>query len=470
MRRIRINKHSSTILLGLLTIVPIVAQQKLDEKFNVQEDVVINLNTSHTNVVFESWSKDVVAVEAFIEGDDLTKEQLDHIHNNWQVTATGNSNDISITSNTQRIVRTPNAVTVNLQGNLQELQMLGPMITGLLEPLLQNIAQNPIPKKMQENIGGLHFDYAAYQNDSEKYMKKWEANLKEKFGDDFEVAMQAWGARMEKDAARMGQNLEAQMQSWTQQFERDMQQWGQQFERQMDTWASQNVVAANTGNGAHNKAPYIYEVKDPNRTKSKSKARKMLKVRIPKNAQLKLNIRHGEVTLADYATNLRASLSHTKLAANTIDGKATKIKASYSPVSVKNWNKGILIVDYVKNCRIENAKDIRLKTNSSNVYIQNLNANGLISGNFGSITIANMNSDFSSLNLNLQNSDLKLILPKAGFNFTYLGARNLIQLPKTLEVQRMRNFGTESITGFHKTRNTDKAITINAEYSDLQLQ
>ncbi len=467
MKRIRISKHKSLILLGLLTVNPILAQQKLDEKFNVKEDVVINLNTSHTNVVFETWNKDVVAVEAHVEGEGLTKTQREYVNDHWQVTATGNSEDITIISNTAKNVQNPNSnsVTVNLQGNLLDLQMLGPMITGMLEPLLQNIAQNPIPNEMKNNMGDLDFDYASYQKNGEKYMKKWESNLREKFGDDFEVVMEEWGKRMEKDAIRFSENLDSEMQLWAQQFERDMQQWSYQFEQQMGTLVSQNVV---TGNNSPR--GYMYEVKDPNTTSKKVGVRKLLKIRIPKTAQLKLNIRHGEVTLADNAINLRASLSHTKLAANTIDGKDTRIKASYSPVIVKNWNRGVLIVDYVKNCRIENAKDIRLKTNSSNVYIQNLNTNGLISGNFGSITIANMSSDFSSLNLSLQNSDLKLVLPKSGFNFTYLGSRNLIELPSSLDWQRTHNFGTESITGFNKTRNTNKSITINAEYSDLKLQ
>jgi len=218
------------------------------------------------------------------------------------------------------------------------------------------------------------------------------------------------------------------------------------------------------GGSNTNTGRYIYEVATP------VKVNKVLKVFIPKTAQLQLQVRHGEVALADQVNNVKASLSHTKLAANIIAGSTTRIKASYSPIFVKQWNDGVLVIDYVKNCRIENAKAIRLKANSSNVYIQNLNAAGLITGNFGSITIANMDTDFSSLDLNLQNSDLRVNLPKSAFNFTYLGSRNLMQLPKAMEIRTMRNFGNESITGFFKSRNTHSAITINAKYSDIALQ
>ena len=74
---------------------------------------------------------------------------------------------------------------------------------------------------------------------------------------------------------------------------------------------------------------------------------------MPKEAMLKLTVRHGDVQLAEHTNNIIASLTHTRLVANSINGAETYIKSSYAPVSVNHWNDGRLVVNYVKNCKIQ---------------------------------------------------------------------------------------------------------------------
>ena len=65
-----------------------------------------------------------------------------------------------------------------------------------------------------------------------------------------------------------------------------------------------------------------------------------------------MNVRHGEVKLAENTKNLNATLSHSSLWATTIDGDETNILASYSPVEVKNWNYGQLETKYSKDINL----------------------------------------------------------------------------------------------------------------------
>ena len=190
---------------------------------------------------------------------------------------------------------------------------------------------------------------------------------------------------------------------------------------------------------------------------------------MPKNAKLKLNIRHGAVQLAEKSYNVKASLSHTRLSANVIDGNKTFIKASYSPVFVRQWNDGRLVVNYVKNCRIQIAKNLLVNSDSSNIFIQQMDENGAIAASFGTVTIANLGSSFKTLDLAVQNSDFRLKLPKTPFNLTYTGSRSKIGLPKTLEINTRSNFGNVFINGYQGTRDTDKLITVNAKYSNVIL-
>ncbi|WP_024772186.1 hypothetical protein [Aquimarina macrocephali] len=438
--------------LGLLCCAGLFAQDrqdKLNEKLAVNKDVTVVLNTSHTNIVFETWNKNTIEVEAYLEGN-LSDENSKHILDSWQVDVLGDSQKVTINSTAGNLWSrkvTASSITMDRK-NLQELRMLSPMITDMLGPLMENIAKNPMPSTLSQNQANVNFkNGTANKENDEKYIKQWESQIREKF-------------------------IDEQKQKWAKQFEADpknkikLETWGAQYEKQMDAWASQLIQdIGKQQTGTANVTVYRYSTSRIN-TNSTSK---IIKVRIPKDAKLRLNIRHGDVQLAEKANNIKASLSHTKLSANVIDGKQTFIKASYSPVFVRQWNDGRLMINYVKNCRIQNAKNLLVNADSSNVFIQQLDENGAISGSFGVITIANLGESFSTLDLAVQNSDFKLNLPETAFNLSYSGAQSIISLPKTLEINTRKNFGNVFVNGFQNTRSTDKMITINAKYSKVVL-
>ena len=52
---------------------------------------MVSVNTSHTNVVFETWNKDIVQVEAFIDDESLSAKEKEEIFKNWDLDVLGNS-------------------------------------------------------------------------------------------------------------------------------------------------------------------------------------------------------------------------------------------------------------------------------------------------------------------------------------------------------------------------------------------
>ncbi|MBT8255412.1 MAG: hypothetical protein KJO23_02635, partial [Bacteroidia bacterium] len=75
------------------------AQSTYKESFNVGEDVLVSVNTSHTNVVFETWNKDKVEVEAYIDDKSLSEAEKKKIFDNWDLDVLGNSKKVIISSN-----------------------------------------------------------------------------------------------------------------------------------------------------------------------------------------------------------------------------------------------------------------------------------------------------------------------------------------------------------------------------------
>lgn len=462
-------KLNITIVLSILYSTGLVAQNTLDklkEKFTVQNDVTVTLNTSYTNVIFETWNRNTVEVEAYLQGENLTEGDSQRFIDNWRINASGNSNEITVSSTAinSREERASSS-SLSMRKELQELKMLAPMITELLGPMMENIANNPMPSALKETKANFQFDYGKYKEDEEKYLKQWENQIHEKFGDNSKYLMEDLSNKFKENAKK----IETQIQAGGTQFGGNTKPWGEDFGKQMEAWASQFSRGFDTQQNNASVTVYRYTTSLVSTNKT-GNAQRIVVIRMPKRAKLKLNIRHGDVKLADISHNVLASLSHSKLSANIIEGEQTFIKAAYSPVFVSQWNSGRLVINYVKNCRIQNAKNIQVNADSSNIFIQELDENGAISGSFGVITIANLGESFSTLNLSMENSDFKLKLPKAAFNFSYSGAQSRISLPKTLETNMSRNFGNLFINGFQKTRSTDKAITINAKYSDIILQ
>ncbi|PKV52321.1 hypothetical protein ATE84_4432 [Aquimarina sp. MAR_2010_214] len=446
--------------LGLLCCAGLFAQDrqdKLNKKLAVNEDVTVVLNTSHTNIVFETWNKNTIEVEAYLEGD-LSDENSKRILDSWQVDVMGDSQKVTINSTAGNLWSrnvTASSITMDRK-SLQELRMLSPMITDMLGPLMENMAKNPMPSTLSQNQANVTYNNGIHKENDEKYIKQWESQIREKFKEEGKEK-QKWAKQFENSTTKVTPSGQMQIRLET---------WDEQYGRKMNAWASKLVQDVDKQQaGTANVTVYRYSASRVN-TNSTSK---IIKVRIPKEAKLRLSIRHGDVQLAEKSNNIRASLSHTKLSANVIDGKQTFIKASYSPVFVRQWNNGRLVINYVKNCRIQNAKNLLVNADSSNVFIQQLDENGAISGSFGVITIANLGESFSTLDLAVQNSDFKLNLPKTAFNLSYTGAQSIISLPKTLEINTRKNFGNVFVNGFQNTRSTDKMITINAKYSEVVL-
>ncbi len=71
MKKLRHYNRNTALLLLLLVSTFSFAQKNYVESFNVGDNVEVSVNTSYTNVIFETWNKNKVEVEAFINNDNF---------------------------------------------------------------------------------------------------------------------------------------------------------------------------------------------------------------------------------------------------------------------------------------------------------------------------------------------------------------------------------------------------------------
>jgi hypothetical protein len=464
--------NRSTIVVLLLVSAFGYSQKKYVESFNVNDNVEVSVNTSFTNVIFETWNKNKVEVEAFIEGDKLSESEKEQQMKNWKLDVTGNSKKVSINSN---VSNQSFAMT-----DMPSMDFIGPLMEDMVLPMIQNIKVPPLPEELLENIGNIQFDYEAFKKDEKGYMKKFEAQMDKKFGKDFEKRMEEWGKSFEnswdeKRADSIGDAYGKKMEAWGENFGKRMEAWGEEYGSKMEAWANELEKNIEKDGGNYSKTV----TKSPNGTSiiiqangsnaTSSNAKRTIIIRMPKNAKTDVNIRHGVLKMAD-ANNVKANLNYTPFTANSIDGGQSLINAAYAPVTVTVWKQGVLNVKFVDNCSIENVQNINLQANSSDVRIGNITNQAFLSGSFGDLRIDKVADSFETLDIRLENTDARVKVPVGAFSFYFTGNKSTLKYPKSLQLKESKSADRVLVKGFNQNNSTNKTITINSNYSNVSLQ
>lgn len=462
-------KPNYILLFCLLFTTGIFAQtKKLEKSYKTNADVAIHIDAKYTNLIIENWDKNEVSIEAFLEAGDLKGEAVKKALENWKLETSGNSDKIEISSGGGTMMHVNMDMDLSSlsesMGNLNEI--LGPMMTEMIAPMLENISKNPLPLEFHEKMGNMNFDYEAYKKDGDKYMEKWEKKMEKNFGKDFEKSMEKWAEQFEQNSEVWEKDFAVKMEAWGKDFEqnfgKDMEKWGESFGKNMEAWGE------NFEKEMEQNQDFKEGVKGNARTSSQGK--RVIKIKMPRNAKLDLDVRYGELKLGEIITNLKADLSHSKLSANILDGENTQVKVSYTPVNVNVWNYGVLKTNYVENCEIGKAKSIKLVSNSSDVTIKEITETGILSGTFGELTVGKLGSGFKNLDITLENSDLRLSLPGAPLNFNYNGTQSNIEYPKATSIKSTKSYDNEILNGYYKSKDGNGSVNINASFSDVYIK
>ncbi|WP_029037949.1 YggN family protein [Salinimicrobium xinjiangense] len=457
------------LIVAMLCVTTGLAQtSKLDKTYKTNKDVTVNIDARHTLVNVEYWDRNEVQVSAYLEGSE---ENQNKALQSWKLDVDASAQEVKI--NSSAAPGGPGDFNMAaLQAPLAKLpEMIAPL-TQMMGPMLEGLSGNPLPPEFYASMSEINFDYEQYQKDGEKYMKKFEAKIEKNFGKDFEKAMEDWAQKFEKDSAlrkkqemkmeAWSKDFEKKMEAWGESFGKDMEKWGEEFGKEMETWAANVEKEARAQEAKTGKKLIIL--------KDHSSAKKVLKVKMPRNAQLKLNVRHGEVKLAGTTNNLRGEISHSRFNALEIAGKNTNVKVSYTPVLIKNWKYGVLNAAYVQDLKIDKAESLKLDSNSSNVQIRELGETGILAGTFGELKIDSVSPGFKSLDVTVENSDLVLDLPESAFNFTYNGTNSKVKYPQGLKVTSSNSYDNQKLKGYNANQNAAATININAKFSDVLLK
>lgn len=452
-----------------------------NETFTVSKDAVLNIDTSHADIEFETWGKDEVAIEAIIEIEGASDEEVKQYFEKESFEILGNSSKVEVKTHGGKTWLFGDAPSVlhNFKFEMPEIPELPEMeefdmAFEIME--LPEIAEMPeLPRAPVP-----HFDYHAFKEDREGYMEDWKKEFEKSFGKDYQKKMEKWAEkmelrhaerskrheelaeRMEERSKERAQRMEEIAEERAQRMEEAQERREEQLERMEKRNRSIRISRDDSGE------PSIFYFNSEGESKN-YKVKKTIKIKMPKGMKIKMNVRHGEVKLADNIWHMDAKLSHSSLWAASIDGDKTIINASYSPVNVDRWYLGNLQANYSESVNLKEVFDIKLNSTSSNVNIDKLIKTAFVKNDFGRLKIGAITKDFTNLDVTLQNAELDFPAPAVAFDIYVNGTSSTFTSPSKITLERTKNRNNIIHKGYH-VKKGERSIVINSKYSEVNVQ
>jgi hypothetical protein len=465
------------------------------EVFKVGPDVVVEVNTSYADIEFETWSKNEVEVEAVVTLEGATAEEANAYFEQPVVEILGNSSKVSVQSGGRgkgtSWVYAPSVMEYGDMDfhfelpelpDMPEMPEIAPMVADIIASIPELVDMPPVPP-----MPNASFDYEAYKKDGEKYMKKWQKQFEKEFDEEYRKEFEAWGKEMEARAKEMETRIEAReaarevMREQRDLQRAEMEEQREAMREQQEVMREQEMEAREQARVVREQAraaqmeardlyrnPKIFYVRGASGNQ-KFSIKKTIKIKMPKGARLDMNVRYGEVKLADNALNARANLSYSSLLANNINGTDTNIEVRYSPVTVQRWNGGRLQTEYSDGVRLREVSRLNMVARSSIVTIDQLLREVSIDSKMGALVIGGVASDFEGLDISVSYGELTFNLPRSTYDIEVRDNRSEILYPDFITWDAAGGQVPAMRTGFSRQKDSGRSIHINTAYSEVTL-
>ena len=454
------------------------------ESFKVTNETILDINTSHADIEFETWKKPEVSIEVTIEIDGVSNEEAEQYLKKGSIDIFGNSKKISILTRREHAFPFGDDFSQmnDFHFELPEIPNMDSLVFELavlpelpeLPELTETPPMPPIPAQ--------DFDYEAFKKDGEKYLKKWQKEFSKGFNRDYEKKLEEWSERMDASREKMMEKRERlhekRMKSKERLLEKQekrrdlLEKRSEHLAKRHEYVIQKKIRAVHIDSINHpliHMSPNIFYFSSDGENKN-YKVKKTIKIKMPKATKIKMNVRHGEVKLAENTKNINATVSHASLLASTIEGSETKIMASYSPVSVQKWKYGQLQVNYSDHVNLKEVLDLRLSATSSDVVIDRLIKSAFIKNDLGPLQINSISNSFKELDVSLQNAEFECDLPSSSYVIYINGTSSKVSYPSQLRLKSTQNLNSFIHKGYHINKNQDRSITVNAKYSNVVLE
>ncbi|SDX85133.1 hypothetical protein SAMN05444411_11098 [Lutibacter oricola] len=470
--------------------------KKIEESFNVNSDVNIVVNTSHSDVVIDTWNRNEVSIEATIEIEGVSEKEAKKLMDKWSFEALGNKSKVKVTS-------LANSFFFGNDFDFEHTIVI-PDIPHFEMPELPELPEMPelieIPEMPEFEIEipeieiqEFHFDYDAYKKDS-TYLKKYKERIQNqvkhfknsdwhkridslKSTDDYKRKVERFKIQSKEYAKKMKESRwyrDVENMRNSEEFRKSIEEARKQAEKLRKHFKdNKELKARKEVKKPKNNKSYNYHFSystDDIIDKSKIKITKKIKIKVPKKATFNLNVRHGKLKVPKSNNKMSATVKYGNFFGGIIEGEKNNIIFENTPVIINTLNSGNITLKNVPNASFGTFSNASLFSNSSNVIINEVGENVALSQKFGKIEVLKVVPEFNNLNVVLDYTKGNLNLSNAAYVFQINGKKSTIDLDAILENVNEKNMdGVRIINGYSKDKNASNKLILTTIYSNSKV-
>lgn len=389
--------------------------KKYTETFNVNKDVVVEIEASNAEINVTTWNKNQVYVEAVIEIEGLSKKEAEKYLKNYKFEALGNKSKVKVYSRGNHPFNFHNDF-VFFDGDFKMPEIVIPDIKIPEMDLNFDFGDIVIPEidmdKILMDIEDIDFDWDEYKKNGKDYFFKWKNGVKEvtiKSKEDWEKFKKSdeykkWKAEMksemdkiQKDVLKMTKNMKFDKEK----MKKEMKKAAEEMKK-IDMSKIKKDIAKMKNDFKNFKHDFHFGSNNNEFTINgkKVKIKKKITIKVPKGATFDLNTRHSKVKLPD--TNATGKVSYGSFDAIALNGGDLKIY--YSPVNINKLNNTKLYLNNVTDAKIASVVNSNLTSSSGELKIEKILSNVDIDLSFGDIIIDELSATIGSFVLDLKQS------------------------------------------------------------------
>ncbi len=343
MKTLRFKILTLVLCLALGTMNAQKQEKKYTERFNVNKDVAIDINTRYTDIEIETWDKNEVVIEAYIELEDgTTQKAIEDYLEKWKFEALGNKSSIRVSSKSTGLIDihsfdfdSPNYDILHsdkVSDALENIRFIVPDLPEL--PELPEIAEFPelliempeLPEFPDLPELPSQFDFKEYRKDK-SYLERWKKKNKDVIGKDAKVKVKKnslsinsddysyrWNITTEgqkRNAEEIKERLaeikvrrearQKEMKERLKQREAEIKLKREELKKKVKERNDERKIYLIKRQEARDKrskdlALKRIEVKDILSKREKSKIKRIIKIKAPKGAKFNMNVKFGSMS------------------------------------------------------------------------------------------------------------------------------------------------------------------------------
>lgn len=454
--------------------------KKYNEKFKVNKDVELKINANNAEIDVTTWNKNEVSVEAVITVEGLSKKEAEKYFSKWEFEALGNKSKVEINANTNKFMHLNDlSFDFNFDNfkmpefNFDDIKIDIPNIE-ISDFEFPDINLDDIWKDIDVDFKeGDEFTFQ-FDDDSKKIVIKtkeeWEKfrksddykKLKKKLkGKKIEIRKELEKAKVKLkkiDKKKIEQEIEKAKKAYKSVNK-------EQIEISLAK-AKKAIEKMNLNFGNINSDGNSIIIIEDGGTNKEVKITRTIKIKVPKGAKFNLNTRHSKVKLPKGKTS--GKVSYGSFNATDLDGGDLKI--SYSPVQINSVNSSKIYLNNVTDAKIASVTSSQLKSNSSNLSIENIDNDVVLTSKFGDLQINSFSPhvvnfsvslDYGNSLINLSNLTQKLIYE--------IGEKSPLYPKKAALKYNLDKLKKKDINGNFVIKTKDQKIVIKGNYSQITI-